>query len=64
MAKKKPKPGTTYREGAKGRCHWCGRPEAEHKGGDCPAFRERNDQSDRPPKHFLGGDHYGVGLVR
>lgn len=36
MAEKKRELPDRYREGAKGHCYWCGRPEGEHKGGKCP----------------------------
>lgn len=60
MAKKKQR---TYREGAKGRCYWCGRPEAEHRGGDCPSVRERNDYTVHKPKRHAR-ERGGFGLIR
>lgn len=45
--KKKRKLAGLYREGAKGHCWECGRPEGEHHGGECPGFKEKNDVTGR-----------------
>lgn len=48
-----------YQEGAKGHCYWCGRPEGEHKGGECPGFKEKNEVAGRQGRRQR--DHRGVG---
>ena len=58
-----------YKEGAKGRCFFCGKPEAEHRERLCPQFAERDDVTGRTVRGPGGKlresrSAQGVGILR